>query len=633
MSAVDDRAKLATIDENFAVIEFTPQGQILNANDNFIKAMGYSSSEIEGQHHRIFCEKSYAESSDYQQFWRDLESGKSNNGEFKRYKKDGSLIFLNASYSPVKDENGKVVKVIKFASDITPQKFIEAEYISKMNYVGKLFGVIEFNLDGTVITANENFLNVLGYSLEEAKGVHHSNFVTQEYANSSEYKQFWKDLNNGEFKTGEFFRIGKNGKEVWISASYNPIFDFDGNPYKVVKFATDITQAKASAIEVQRMQMMVDKSPINTMMANPNGDLIYLNHASIDTLRELEDRPGAHKVDSLIGSNIDKLHKEPAKNRAIFTNPQNLPHKTIIDYCGEKLSLSVAAVEDNEGNYLGPMVSWEVVTSEFEVMDGLTVSSEKLTQSASDLLRTANSLSAGAEETSAQANTASVASEEVNAGVQTVSSNMEEMASAIKEITRTTTESSRMSAEAMKIAENTNQIITKLGESSMDIGNVIKVISSIAQQTNLLALNATIEAARAGEAGKGFAVVANEVKELAKQTARATSEITEKIENIQSDSNSAVKAIHDISEAIEKVNQFASNIAASVEQQAATTNEITRIVTESAEGVTQITENIGQVSQAAETTGRDAQTTQESAKALGEMSEVIKGYVQKIKLN
>ncbi len=412
----------------------------------------------------------------------------------------------------------------------------------------------------------------------------------------------------------------------------SPVFDNKDNYLGPMVTWEVVTDKLRTEQEMARTKSMVDKSPINTMMADTDGNLIYLNEASNRTLRAIESSLPA-RVDELVGINIDRLHKDPKKARAIFSDPANLPHKAVISLGTEQLSLNVASVEDSDGNFLGPMVSWEVVTDRVSLVSNLTDASEELNVSASNLLQTANSLSAGAEETSAQANTASVASEEVNAGVQTVASNMEEMASAIKEITRTTSESSKMSAEAMKMAQSTNEIIKQLGESSMDIGNVIKVISSIAQQTNLLALNATIEAARAGEAGKGFAVVANEVKELAKQTARATSEITQKIENIQSDSRSAVTAIQEISEAIEKVNQFASNIAASVEEQAATTNEVTRIVTESAEGVTQITENIGQVSQAAETTGRDAQSTQESAKALGVMADKIKGYVQKIKVN
>jgi len=378
-------------------------------------------------------------------------------------------------------------------------------------------------------------------------------------------------------------------------------------------------------------EMMVSLSPINTMLADKEGNLLYMNENSSNTLKTLEQFL-PDKVENLVGNSIDWFHKNPAHQRKIIANPANLPHRAIIQLGPEKLDLLVSAITDDNGDYVGPMVTWELVTTKVELVEGLKNSSTSLADNADTLLQISNSLSASAEETSAQSNTASAASEEVNAGVQTVASNMEEMVAAIKEITKTTNEASSLSNDAMKMANSTDEIIGKLGESSNDIGNVIKVISSIAQQTNLLALNATIEAARAGEAGKGFAVVANEVKELAKQTATATQDITKRIENIQGDAKSAVEAISQIREAIEKINGYAGNIAASVEEQAATTNEVTRIVTESAEGVKQINENISQVSDAASNTGKDALKAQDSAKVLGEIAEQLSIYVQKLEV-
>ncbi len=392
-----------------------------------------------------------------------------------------------------------------------------------------------------------------------------------------------------------------------------------------------VTEKLKTEEEVQRIQQMVEKSPINTMMCTPDGQIIYSNENTRTTLKTLEQYLPV-KAEELVGNQIDIFHKSPETQKRIIADPRNLPHKAIIQVGPEQLDLLISAIVDDNGLYLGAMVTWDVVTNRLKLTDDLTKSAEELTAAAENLLNVSNSLSSGAEETSAQANTASVASEEVNAGVQTVATNMEEMVAAIKEITRTTNEASSMSNEAMKMAKNTNEIISQLGESSMDIGNVIKVISSIAQQTNLLALNATIEAARAGEAGKGFAVVANEVKELAKQTAKATADITKKIEAIQSDSKGAVGAIGEISEAIEKVNGYAGNIAASVEEQAATTNEVTRIVTESAEGVKQINENISQVSEAAANTGKDATSAQDAAKMLGQMATTLREHVEKIKV-
>ncbi|MDD0854205.1 methyl-accepting chemotaxis protein [Halobacteriovorax sp. GB3] len=412
----------------------------------------------------------------------------------------------------------------------------------------------------------------------------------------------------------------------------SPIKDDQGN-YLGPMVTWDVVTKKLEGEETMaRMSQMVDKSPINTMMATPEGVLMYMNESSRRTLKTLEQfLPDS--VENLMGQSIDILHKNPEVQRKIIANPNNLPHRAIIGVGPEKLNLLVSPIVDNNGNYLGPMVTWEVISDKLKLVEELTGSADELTGASENLLKISNSLSAGAEETSAQANTASSASEEVNAGVQTVASSMEEMVAAIKEITKTTNEASNMSNDAMKMAKETNSIINQLGESSMDIGNVIKVISSIAQQTNLLALNATIEAARAGEAGKGFAVVANEVKELAKQTAKATSDITKKIETIQADSKNAVNAIGEISTAIEKVNGYAGNIAASVEEQAATTNEVTRIVTESAEGVRQINENISQVSEAASVTGKDALSAQDAAKKLSSMADLLQGYVEKLKVD
>jgi methyl-accepting chemotaxis protein len=385
----------------------------------------------------------------------------------------------------------------------------------------------------------------------------------------------------------------------------------------------DSEKTNKAMIEAAKNVNMVEKSPINTLMANPQGIFTYMNENSLATLKKLEQYL-PEKAENFLGKRIDILHKNPTL--------QNLPLKTLIDIGPEKVSLVISAIMDKEANYLGPMVNWEIVTDKVNLVRDLTKASDDLATAASNVLGISSSLSAAAEETSAQANTASVASEEVNAGVQTVASNMEEMVAAIKEITKTTNEAAGMTNEAMRITKNTNEIINKLGESSMDIGNVIKVISSIAQQTNLLALNATIEAARAGEAGKGFAVVANEVKELANQTAKATSEITKKIETIQGDSKNAVEAIAEITIAIEKVNGYNGNIAASVEEQAATTNEVTRIITESAEGVKQINENISQVSQAAANTGKDAGSAQQAARGVGETAELLKKYVAQLKV-
>jgi methyl-accepting chemotaxis protein len=224
-----------------AVVEFDLNGNILTANDNFLKTLGYSLNEVQGKHHRMFCDPAYTNSLAYRQFWEKLARGEFEAGEFKRIHKDGKEIWINASYNAVLDEAGKPYKVVKFATDITAIKMKNAEFEGKVNAINRAQAVIEFNLDGTVLNANDNFLKALGYSLSEIQSKHHRMFCESSYTSSPAYQEFWAKLNRGEFDSGEYKRLGKGGREIWINANYNPIFDMNGKPYKVVKFAIDIT--------------------------------------------------------------------------------------------------------------------------------------------------------------------------------------------------------------------------------------------------------------------------------------------------------------------------------------------------------------------------------------------------------
>jgi methyl-accepting chemotaxis protein len=497
-----------------------------------------------------------------------------------------------------------------------------------LSAISSAFAMIEFKPDGTVLSANENFLSVLGYTSDEVEGQHHSMFCDKDLVASSSYKQLWDKLAKGVQQNGKFKRVSKSGEEIWLNAAYSPIKDEKGKVIKIVKVGIDITEV----MKMSFFKQMVDLSPINTMFSDKAGNLIYMNENSKRTLKQLE-KYLPDRVENLMGKSIDQLHKRPEHQRKIISDPRNLPLNSVIQVGPEKLDLLVTAIMDPTGNYLGPMVTWDVVTAKVELVRNLSQSANELSSSAVKLTEVASNMSASAEETSAQAQTASAGSEEVAVGVQTVATNIEEMTASIKEITKSTNESSSMSNNAMKMAKTTNEIITKLGESSVDIGNVIKVISSIAQQTNLLALNATIEAARAGEAGKGFAVVANEVKELAKQTASATQDITKKIEKIQSDSKSAVDAIGNITTVIDNLNGIASSIAAAVEEQAASTNEVSRVVQQSADSVKSISANISQVSSAASITGQGAISTKAAAQDVEKIATTLMEYVKGLNKN
>jgi methyl-accepting chemotaxis protein len=266
------------------------------------------------------------------------------------------------------------------------------------------------------------------------------------------------------------------------------------------------------------------------------------------------------------------------------------------------------------------------------VVDPLKVAASQasaLASSAEELTAVSGQMASNAEETATQANVVSAASEEVSKNVTVVASGSEQMQASIREISKSANESAKVAKTAVGVAESTNHTIAKLGESSVEIGKVIKVITSIAQQTNLLALNATIEAARAGEAGKGFAVVANEVKELAKETAKATEEIGQKIEAIQTDTKGAVQAIGEISAIINQINDISNNIASAVEEQTVTTNEIARNVSEAAKGTEEIAKNIGGVATAAQNTTRGATDMQKAALSLSGMAAQLQGLVSK----
>jgi methyl-accepting chemotaxis protein len=234
---------LKALDRAMAVIEFTPEGEVLSANENFLRVMGYSLGEIRGRHHRIFVTPDYASSPAYRTFWANLAKGQFQAGEFKRIAKDGQAVWLEANYYPVIDGSGRVLKVVKFAADITARKLRTLEDKCQVEAIGRSQAVIHFTLDGTILDANEAFLKTLGYRLDEIKGRHHSMFVAPEERGTAAYAAFWDSLRRCTFQQAEFRRYGKDGREVWIQATYTPIVDDTGKPIKVIKFASDITEA------------------------------------------------------------------------------------------------------------------------------------------------------------------------------------------------------------------------------------------------------------------------------------------------------------------------------------------------------------------------------------------------------
>ncbi|WP_315785721.1 MULTISPECIES: PAS domain-containing methyl-accepting chemotaxis protein [unclassified Bradyrhizobium] len=253
-----DASKIEAIDRAQAVIEFKLDGTIVTANQNFCDALGYRLDEIQGRHHSMFMEPSARDSAAYREFWAALNRGAYQSGEYKRIGKGGKEVWILATYNPMLDATGKPFGVVKFATDVTEQKLRNADLAGQIDAIGKSQAVIEFNMDGTIISANDNFLHALGYTLAEIKGKHHSMFVEPSERESAAYREFWADLNRGRYQAAEYKRIGKGGKEVYIQASYNPILDLNGKPFKVVKYATDVTRQVLVRMGNERVRAMME---------------------------------------------------------------------------------------------------------------------------------------------------------------------------------------------------------------------------------------------------------------------------------------------------------------------------------------------------------------------------------------
>jgi len=503
---------LEAMKKSMAYIEFDLNGFVLDANDNFLKALQYFDlSEIKGKHHKIFCEKSYSESFEYKKFWNDFKNGDFKAGEFQRIKKNGEVVWLQASYNPVLDESNQVVGVVKFAVDITEQKF---NSMALFNAMDASQAYIEFTPDGKIVSANRNFTSALGYSsIDEIMGKHHQIFCEPSYARSQEYLDFWKNLGDGKFQIGQFLRKRKDGSDLWIQASYNPVKNITGHVVKVVKYASDITNEKK--------------------------DWLHL----VKTLEE---------------------------------------------------------------------------------------TSAKLAAASEELTATATQLTSNSDKTSQQASSAATGAEELSIGMKSVSGSAIELTQSIKEITQSTNNSAKMASESQERATQSSRTMERLGKSSDEIGSFVKIISSIAQQTNLLALNATIEAARAGEAGRGFAVVANEVKELAKQSAKAAEEISSKINNIQNDTRGAIDTIGEIAKSINALSSSSQSISAAVEEQSATMGELSRIVSESNRAVESVSQTVKDVSEGAADSKTAAEQTLLASRDLAKLSKNLSDLVKKL---
>jgi methyl-accepting chemotaxis protein len=534
--ARDAQAQAEAMSKSQAVIEFNMDGTIVTANQNFLDAMGYRLQEIVGQHHQMFMPRAMRDSADYRAFWADLNAGKYQAGEFKRVGKGDREVWIQASYNPILDGSGKPIKVIKFASDITAQKIRSMEESGKVAAIGRAQAVIEFNLDGTIITANENFLGALGYSLPEIQGKHHSMFVAPAERESAAYREFWAKLNRGEFASGEYKRFGKGGKEIWILASYNPILDDTGKPFKVVKFASDVTQQKLKAADHAGQIEAIGKSQA-VIEFNMDGVVLNANHNFLATLGySLSEIQGKHH--QMFMPNEDR---DSAAYREFWT------------------ALNRGEFQSGEYKRVGKGGKDVWIQASYNPIRDLDGKPYKVVKYASNV--TAQVI-------------ARMQSEKVRGMMESVAAGAEELNASVREISEAMSKSKETANDAVDRVEAADQQAQRLSAAAESMRSIVQLIGDITGQINLLALNATIESARAGEAGRGFAVVAAEVKNLANQAKQATDKIEQEIGNLNGISGDVVTALETIKKAIQNVSEYVTSTAAAVEEQSAVTAEM-----------------------------------------------------------
>ncbi len=298
--------QLAAINSSCATIMFKMDSTIIEANTLFLNLMEYELNEVSGQSHQMFVTEEYGQSKEYKRFWDNLRRGIPQTGEFKRISKTGRECWISASYTPVKGLDGQPYKVIKIAIDITDQKKVSLDFTSQLESINKSNAVIEFELSGHIISANQNFLDVVGYNLDEIKGKHHSVFVTDEYKASKEYADFWDTLQKGKHIDGEFSRIDKNNNEFWINGSYNPLLDENGKPYKVIKYATDITKQKKLEGLARDSQVLSDKilndSIDGILTFNSSEEILFFNPSA--------EKIWGYKAKEVVGEKVSSIIKD-----------------------------------------------------------------------------------------------------------------------------------------------------------------------------------------------------------------------------------------------------------------------------------------------------------------------------------
>ena len=555
-------ALLAALEHVQAVIEFDTEGRVLRANTLFLNLMGYSAQEVQGQHHRMFCPPELVASEAYRTMWDGLRAGEVREDVFLRINKSGQPVWLQASYNPVRDGDGRTVGVVKLATDVTAQRMQQADFLGKIAAINRVQATIEFDLAGRILTANENFLSTFGYTLQEIVGQHHRIFCQPETTGSGEYAVFWERLGRGEFNAGRYRRQSKDGDAVWIQASYNPILDAAGKPYKVVKFSTNITKdmilaaetkGKLDAIGLSQAVIEFDMQG-NVLTANPNF-LRTMGYTSAEV---------------------------QGKHHSLFCEPALVRSQAYRDFWAD---LGEGKFQSARYRRIGKHDAEVWIQATYNPILDIDGKPYKVVKYSVDVTAQVLRDRAVAQRVV-----------EITDVLRTMSESIKHLAHGSERSSELAEQTQREAGDGSQLVNRAREAIVAIERSSSDIHEIVNTISEISSQTHLLAFNAAIEAARAGEHGVGFSVVADEVRKLAEKSTQAAREIGKLI-------NQTVNRVSESSRLSEDVDAAFARILVAVENTTRSISEI-RSATAEQEGATK---NVAKLLDALQ--GSDSQRT------------------------
>ncbi len=553
---------VSAIEQTQGVIEFKLDGTIIRANDRFLALMGYSLDEVRGRHHRMFVSDAEASSNEYRDFWNDLRDGKSKTAEFRRLNRNREPVWIQATYTPIR-QGQRITRVIKFATDITAQVMARANIESQIAAINRAQGIIEFSPDATILHANENFLRLMGYTLEEVKGRKHSLFVSSDEAQSDAYARFWNRLRTGEYQTAEYRRLAKGGRPVWIHATYNPILDPEGRVVKVIKFASDITAEVERKKEFEVLSLVANETDNSIVITDADGLVQYVNKGfrkltgyTLDEVRGK--KPGAilqgpatsKETVARIGKCI--AAREPFYDEILNYDKGGTPYwismaiNPVFDKDGKierfiSIQANITKTKEMsleaERRFMAISVSngiaefgtnGQILRANRYMVEHLGYANEQ------QLLRQSSQLTGivGKEDVQTLLSGDQIVAEfsmpnakgEPNQFKGTFCPIADSEGRIKLIVVYCTDEQAKHKAALVTDSE-----MKLVQESSRKVAAIIGSINEITEKTNLLALNAAIEAARAGESGRGFAVVADEVRKLAQQSSVSAQQINQLI--------------------------------------------------------------------------------------------------------